>query len=1099
MAEPQTTPDESLSPLARARAVVDSATTSADQPAPTPPTGGMTLEQAQETVSAAQIGKGFRFIPETSYPSIRSERLEGIGLGVGTGGATGATVAGSMIGGARIGASLPVPPQYKPFTAAAGAVFGLGAGLVGSSIVNDLLESQVPTQYLNDPELIPYYQGGRTFGETLGAAPFVFAIPEIAGGKVSNYISAIGNEARSAPRRTLASEVSSGIGAGLVGGSILAYDPEATGKRFVGEMLGGSNLLFNTAQNAAGLLSMVKTRFGSDKAINEQATAWLIEQLDAGKEDVKKLIERLNSGTLPQGPGMPTMPEGARRPTSAAKTGSLVLGALANTLARGNSRFGTQLQQQDREALRAFETLLDGLRKTGDPEALRLAAQAERQFFQNQIDNNIETAYQNAAERIARIKTDNRETREQIGKIVLDETMEGYRLGRDYEKALWRQAETESFDVTLGTRGLENATVSPRMLTPRNANRALLDAVSSVSDERWRNLPGSNTANGILRRFGINKEARDLYDQGKMPVEAGLRPSVADEYVKVDKDIAARDMIRARSELLELAREAAPTSPDAARIYHQMADGILEDLGSVSSPAYDRARAYSRELNDVYTRTFAGELTGPMRTGARRYAPETVIQLAFKSNTDLTAQRMKEVLNASHFLDLRYQRLLQELGPDHPQVRELAPFSEAALGPATSIAESQKRWLYLGANKALVPDPNNPMGPPRLNLKELQKFTAENESYLRQVGIWDDLQDAATAEIAFLAARDPKSAFNRGIQNRMAFANLLLDPKNPERALDPVMQVTQVLNSSSASSGLRNMAQMAKRSGPDAVAGLRATLLDYAATAANLGTAKYSPTAFYDALFQPISLKQPSVMQILRREGLISQLEANNYKRMLMPQMRIEAASTDPTQLAELANKPLSPIQRLAVRYAGARAGSVLARGAGSGASIQIPGYVASTFENILSNQPNILITGALERMASDPQLLADMLTQANPNTPSGREVIRRVTTRLGISGFAAGIPATANLFMYTPPSEQRQDQPLGAFSSGSVPRPRPPAPPARGVPGVPAGTPPAPQGQGPAPVPLGAAGAPPPAAPTTNSRQLLQQLFPEDATLRVG
>ena len=1064
---------------------------------PAPPSGGLTLESVQAALESAR--RDSRAVGEfsSSRPVSRGETSGALLTGTGTGlpGAllTSAGTAGGMRLGVRAGTT--VGAVGGPIGMGVGAMVGGTLGFGGGYLMDKLLESRVPPKYLNDRELIPYYQAGRTFGQTVGTAPLIYGIPEVVGGPIANYVSAIGREARRAPRATGAREFTSGAGAGFGTMVAVSYDPNSPLLRFGLEtglgMFNPANLLVSTAQNGTSALSTIKARFGSESARNEQAAAYITEQLKQGGEDPAKLMQRLQRPQIPIGRGMPTLPPGAPSPTSGAKTGSRVLTAIANTLARGNPAFGTQLREQDRNALNALEVLTDGLRSTGDSEAIRVAAAAERQAFQQMLEARQQTAYQDAAEKISRIQVDNRATREQIGDIVLKGAVESVEDGREVERMLWKQAEAESFIVTPGSRGLENATVAPRMVTTQNANRALLDAVTSVSSERWRELPGSNTASAILRRFGIDRNARDLYDQGRMSVEAGLRPSVADEYITVSS-IAARDMIRARGELLGLAREAATTSPDAARVYNQMADGILEDLSEISTPAFDRARTYSREFNDFHTRTWTKTLTGSMRTGAARYAPETLVQLAFKSNNDVTAQRMNDVLNSAHFLSLRHGRLLAELGPDHPQVLELAPFAETSNGRAVSVADAQRRWLLLGANKALKPDPSDPMGGVRLNTQELAKFTSENEDYLRKAGLLDDLQNAATAEAAFRTAMDPNSAFNVDINNQAAFANIFLDPKNPGRELDPVLVVTNILRGRSAGSDMRGIAQMARRRGGGAEEGLKSILFDYAATSANMGRNNYSPTAFYDSLFSPLGSEKSSMslMQIMRNSGLMSQLEINNVKRLLMPQMRIEAASMDPKQLSDLANMPLSPIQRLAVRYAGARVGGALAAGAGSGASIQIPAYAAGALEELVSNQPNMLIKGITMKAMTDSKFLSDLLTMVRPNTQSEGALVRRVGTQLGISGFASGIPATLNLLKYTPP--EREDQPLGAFSSPAVPRPQPPAPAARGV-----GTP-APAGGAPAPAatpgPVGAA-----APQQQDSRAMLAQLFPFDATLQAG
>lgn len=1015
---------------------------------------------------------------QTMRPEATAEEKRGALLtGVGTGVPSGATVAGSIYAGMRAGAALPVPLQIKPFTTAGGAALGFGAGLTGSIFLNDLLESNVPAQYLNDPRLIPYYQGGRTFGETIGAAPLVFGIPEIQGGRIAKFVSEMRKEARRSPAATLSQEGFSGIGAGTAGAVALSYDPEGTGTRFGAELVGGMfappKALLSAAQNGKGILSSVMMRFSED-AREAQAAAYLRTLLEQTGEDPNKLITRL------QQPLPSTIPE----PSGAQKTGSLALTALENTLARGNSAFGLRLTAQGRATFIAYQNLMDGMRRVGDPEAIREAARNEQAFFNGLLSNRQTVAEQNAAQRIRGIQVDSPSTRQRIGLIVQDEMESALGDAREYERALWQQAELEAVNVQPGARGLEDAVVTPRTLRPQESSRNFLDAVTSVTPEYLRGMPGYSTAAGILTRFGINKKAIEQYEAGKLTTQYLNNRTVPAEYVTGKDSVPVSYMIKARGDLLSLARSTAASGDvNAARIYGEMAEGLLADMDSLNMPAYDRARAYSSELNDFFTRSYVRDLTASMRTGARRLPPEVLIARAFNSNTDVTAQRMQSVINAAGALDLRYQRLLQELGPDHPQVQELAPFAEASRGRLVSVADAQRQWLLLGANKALVPDPEAPNGV-RVDRAKLNNFIVQNERYLQDAGLLADLQNVDTAQAALTAALDQNSAFNKGIKNQAAFS-MMLGRENP------TMVLTEALNGKNPVRTMRRVMSLAKQGGLPAIDGMKATVYDYAFTAAGGMSARFSPTAYYDALFEPMALNQPSLIQIMRNGGVVTQREGNDIKRLLIPMMRIESVSDNKAALDEIIRKSPSMVTDLALRVIGSRLSRL---GGGSGESLVLAGAGSRMARDLFQNQPNIMIRDLLQNASQNPQLLADLLAKLDPTMPTSQETLRRVATQMAISGYSAGLPATINFLQYTPP--ERQDQTQGAFSTPYAPRPQPPAPATRGV-GTPAPAGGAPAGGAPAPAPtpgpLGAAPQP------QNSRAMLAQLFPFDATLRAG
>jgi hypothetical protein len=99
-----------------------------------------------------------------------------------------------------------------------------------------------------------------------------------------------------------------------------------------------------------------------------------------------------------------------------------------------------------------------------------------------------------------------------------------------------------------------------------------------------------------------------------------------------------------------------------------------------------------------------------------------------------------------------------------------------------SIRDAQDRVYRLAAAKAIDPVTG------RLNPRMLEKFAAENQPMLEKLGIYTDLQDAKTAELAFRAIKDENSEINKVIANQSAFAQLL-------KFENPTTAVTDALNS----------------------------------------------------------------------------------------------------------------------------------------------------------------------------------------------------------------------------------------------------------------------------------------------------------------
>jgi len=991
---------------------------------------------------------------------------------------SGALVGSSTVGGMILGAPLGVPGVVI------GGLGGLGIGVLGSIPLDNFLNSNTPPRYFNDPRLVPYYQGGKTFGMTIGSAPMAFNIPAVSGGRVATLLTSMRQEARARPIGMLTGEVVSGLGAGTAGGTVLSFDPYAEKTRMGAEVVGGMftpvlRIATSAVRNSGSIFDSIKQRY-SPEAREYKAAEYLKGIFEQTGEDPQKLLARLAVD----------LPEGVPEPSGAQRTGSLALTVLENTLARGNAAYGTQINAQGAAAFRGFERVLTALYDTGDPQALQLAARSERQFFKSLLKNRLSTAEENAAEAIRRIQVDTAETRAQVGNVLRDEVEQSLADARTYGTGLWRQAELEAVDVTPGSRGLENATVTPRMLQANETSRGMLNAMTSVTPEYLRSMPGYETAAAIANRFGVRGDALDTYrQQGRLSMDYLTTGKAPQEAITNVQEIPISYMIQARGDLLGLQRQAASGGDmNAARIYGEMSDAILSDLDELQTPAYNRARAYERELNDFYSRTFAGDLLRVNPQGADRLPAEILVAKAFGSNNDVTSLRMEQVMGAANSLNYRYEKLLQELGPDHPQVLELAPFAINSAGRAASVRDAQRRWLLLGANKVLKQDPSSPTGGVTVDQPALNRFIFENRRELTDAGLINDLENTQTANTLLRQVREGNSAFNQNVDTQMAFG-LVLGSENPVRVVNDALKSRFPIRNMNR---LITLARQAKA--PDgtpvegAVDGLKSVLFDYAYTAAGGQNGGFSPTAFYDTLFKPVARGQVSLAQLMINRGVMTGTERRNLKTVLSQMMRIEDVASNKQQLDELFREGSSPVQEIMLRVIGSKLGRL---GGGSGESLVLAGAGSRMLRDAVQNQPSLMIADILQRASQDGKLLTSLIQKVKPGDSASvtTELLRRLRTQGMINGLNITTASTATMNQYEP-----VEQPVsGAYS----PRPQPPAPATRGV-GTPAPAGGAPAGGAPAPAPTpGPVGA---AAPQQQgSRAMLAQLFPFDATLQAG
>jgi hypothetical protein len=767
----------------------------------------------------------------------------------------------------------------------------------------------------------------------------------------------------------------------------------------------------------------------------------------------------------------------------------MTLSALETSLARTNAEFSGQTVKQGEDSLMAYKLLVQKLREIGTPDALRKAAQMEQDAHTAMLNGRLAAADATAASKIAKISKDTPAARREIGDIVKTETELALRQARDMESELWAEGlrqiapvkrvqgppqkvpmeGPEAQAIYEKTRKwpmitLRETVVRGAEIKPTNTSRAFLDATLSIADVVYKNTT-PKLVKDIIGTFGIDDASVMKYKLGRNTDEFLESGQVPERFVPELKEMDVGEMVNYRSNLLSLARDAAGKGEMGdARFYGILAEGILKDLETLKAPAFDQARSFSKALNDTFTRTFASEasITGSGAktvVGKERMPAEILVSRAFGSNADVTAMRMNDIEDSVKFMRTQYDEAVSKFGKRSKQALALKPQADLADIQVASIRDAQDRVYRLAAAKAIDPVTG------RLNPRMLEKFAAENQPMLEKLGIYADLQDAKRAELAFRAIQDQNSEINKTIANQSAFAQVL-------KFENPTNAVIDALNSKFPVKNISNIAKLAGAGGPDAVNGLKSTLFDYAYTKAG-GDGRFSIQAFNDALLKPLGQGQPSIVNIMRSQGLITPQEVNNLKRLMIPMMRVEKAMGNKNEL----NKVLDgagAVEELAMRIVGANIGTSVS-GGGPGSLIAASAgskYVREIFDKM----PNFMVRSTIEKALQDPQMMAALLRRGvnkqqeagfveNFAQLLGRTIATRIPAPLGI--YESEVPR-ANLIQTGPP--------------GSPPpvRKLPPSVPSKGVPGLFDKKP--------------GAQAPAPGAQSSTSRAMFQSLFPNDS-----
>jgi hypothetical protein len=1012
------------------------------------------LPPAPEGVYSVEDMEKDGFTSTSADPST-SEVATALGTGAARGAAEGVALMGSTVAGARLGTlAAPFAGPAAPFMPFVGGLGGFAYGLYASDAVGKLF----PKAERKDAE--KYYEGARTFGSGLAFSPAVmFAkVAQPGANVISKTIGAIGEFARANPGKYFTSEALINFYTGLAGGSAVALAPDSPGIRAGAEVTAGIAGSFGPGRLAITLSNTVSDAVNNaitsatGKDFPDSAKNYVQQQLlkgikDAG-EDPKEILKAIDEAlAVAKAEGVATTG------TVAQASASPFMTKLQSTIARFNAKFSGDTKEMGEETIKAYGEAARKLESSGDPTLLAAAAIIRKNAIAKEFQNGFDIAQTNAAEKAAKLGAKGSENRAVVGNILKTEMEDLLKIARESETQLWKKAELDMYKEAGGK-------LKPVKLVPSKFAGALYDVMqSSTRGQIAEDFAGIG---GDLTAIGFN--AKKLKQLNKIPVTEDFLQTrvVAPEDIAALglKPKSAPEMVKLRGNLLEKAREAgAAGNMAAARRYGVLADSLLDDLDAIPGGAYNEARTFSRELNNAFTRTFAGKSSKTDRTGAEVFTPEVLVKRAFGSEADTTLMRMKDLTEAANFVD---------------------PTGVAA----TSVREAEQKVI-----RSLAAEVLNENG--TVDLGKLDGFRSRNADTLKYLGMEDEFKDIASTQRALLEASDPNSLLKKRINDEKAFSSLL-EVDDPTTAVSQALTdtISPVKNFKSlvdiASSPVNPAAREAARNG------LLSTIYQYAYQTANK-SGTFKANDFSDILFKPLSPNTPSLAQMMRSNNLLSSEEVARLKRMTNSMTKVENTLSTQAKIVDpdTVFKPQDAVEDLAVSMLGARFASAI--GPGGAGSLSFASRTMNMTRKFFSGMPARQRLLLLEETVKDPALFQQMMTRAITEEES-----RNLTSGILRRFYSPEVFPTAldryvdTLATEEPPPEQQAPARQGPSQSQQMLRTLPPAPPTRGMPNATPAAPPAAPAQG--PKPPGPQGA---AQPPSQSRQMLSALFPEDRLLQ--
>lgn len=581
--------------------------------------------------------------------------------------------------------------------------------------------------------------------------------------------------------------------------------------------------------------------------------------------------------------------------------------------------------------------------------------------------------------------------------------------------------------------GLEKATslLNKKVLTLDSENRDLLnqfmDTASEMDAERalsfLRNRADTFTNNSrdydnprMTRRLG---DALDLAANA----EAIRRQDLPAE--DADGNLGANEVYEMYSTALNAARMLSTGgNENASRLAYGFARSLLDDLDASPSNdvAYNTARAYSRALNDAFTRTYANELLRNDRTGRAKIMPDEVAKRIFSA--DAGSLRVKQLDMIGQFDLTQAMTTLAELSGNPNLQKTLDRAFAYSRDEETGMMNPVRLNRWLGNNRKSLSKYPEVLSKVEEAVKTTSSIRGTLESMIRQIRA--KTIDPETGKTSLPALRkylaDPANqdmlsampAFKRDLQNVETAQNLLDenaqkirerrdDLKDTVSFMDLLPSSTESPTSAAAKAISNNNDKPIKswnsllkvvKDAPEtwqsgevvhtkegAMKGLRTAFIE--AVMEKSGGNSFSARTFYDELFTPHRRSKVSLFDWMKSNDVLDEGQADRLKTMATSLVRMESFSVSDNIDLQGFEETVGPMMdfylRIAGSAAGARmqslipgdtgAGTLVAAGAGSKA-------FRSVYGKVFKDMPEEFKMDVMTEMFENPALLATMLAK---------------------------------------------------------------------------------------------------------------------------
>ena len=611
--------------------------------------------------------------------------------------------------------------------------------------------------------------------------------------------------------------------------------------------------------------------------------------------------------------------------TPAQATGNPVLTQLENTLVRdGDEKLKTAISTQTKKAADELNTNINKLSKSSNPLLVREGQKLRINQFKANLDNKLNKAQERADTAVATIlgkNSDDARNASEASRKILDSEL---KQARALEAQLWGKVDK---NVKIPNLGLSTIKKTDRIK-------------AEMLPEEKLPAPIESFVNRLRKNQKVGQDVKPYYQR-----QSDLKPTPRP--IKKPSPITAKELFRARSRALEMAREAkAKMKFGEARRMNEIADSMLDDLLQVTDDTAIVAREFSKDLNEKFN--------------------NQTIRNILNKETDVSLEAASRGVSDT-------QRALNFAAMKRATQRSIETMENPTM--TNTLDRMQKQFMQNSAAKTV----NAATG--KIEPKALSNFIRDNAQTIKEVGLVKDLADV---EQKVKLAGILEKTYKRGkllakegesVASRLAFGKGT--PDNPNNLHDAILHAKTSLNQEGA---LRDLVIAGKRgANPKEFEALQHAVFDDLINSAKKtvklkeGEIELISGANLENILNKETGKN-SYLDNLVKTNLITKAQADNLTKVLIPASKqFEQVIQDPAQMERVITYGDGIINLLA-RWSGSQVGA--ASVAGKGAPLMMAGAVSRKFQQLFDKIPMMNLQRTLTKAIQDKEFAAMLLTK---------------------------------------------------------------------------------------------------------------------------